>query len=49
MEGLEEYYDLVIVGTGLVESILSGAASRRGKKVLHLEKHDLYIAMHLQH
>jgi RAB protein geranylgeranyltransferase component A len=44
MEGLEEYYDLVIVGTGL-----PSAASRRGKKVLHLEKHDLYIAMHLQH
>ncbi|XP_018570375.1 rab proteins geranylgeranyltransferase component A 1 [Anoplophora glabripennis] len=35
-------FDLIIVGTGMVESILSAAASRIGKRVLHIDRNDYY-------
>ncbi|KAG5899046.1 hypothetical protein JTB14_000070 [Gonioctena quinquepunctata] len=35
-------FDIIIVGTGIVESILSAAASRVGKRVLHIDKNDYY-------
>lgn len=31
-------YDLILLGTGLTMSIVSAAASRVGKTVLHLDK-----------
>jgi len=42
-EGLKvNGYDLILLGTGLVNSILSAAASKAGKTVLHLDKNDFY-------
>jgi len=41
-ENLPERFDIIIVGTGLKESILSGALSRIGKKVLHIDFNDYY-------
>lgn len=35
-------FDIIIVGTGIVESILSAAASRIGKQVLHIDENDYY-------
>ena len=38
-EGLKvNGYDLILLGTGLVTSILSAAAAKAGKTVLHLDK-----------
>ena len=37
-----EHFDLIIDGTGLVESIVACAASRSGKSVLHLDSNDYY-------
>lgn len=39
---LEPQFDVVIIGTGLAESILSAACSRIGKSVLHLDKNSFY-------
>ncbi len=36
------FFDLIIVGTGLIESIVSCVAAKRGKKVLHLDENDYY-------
>ena len=41
-DGFEAHYDVVLSGTGLVQSILSAALSKSGKKVLHLDKNDYY-------
>lgn len=38
----EDEYDLVVIGTGLCESIVATACSRIGKKVLHLDPNDYY-------
>ncbi|CAG8619057.1 3532_t:CDS:2, partial [Diversispora eburnea] len=35
-------YDVIILGTGLVESILAGALARIGKSVLHLDANGFY-------
>lgn len=35
-------YDLVVVGTGLVESMLATAATKRGLKVLQVDSNDYY-------
>eukprot|EP01038_Epipyxis_sp_PR26KG_P014721 gene14721-19787_t len=41
-EGLFNYYDVIVLGTGNLESILSCAAAKVGKKVLHLDQNDFY-------
>ena len=41
-EGLKAEYDVILYGTGLVESILACAAARAGKSVLHLDKNGFY-------
>jgi hypothetical protein len=41
-EQLAEEYDVVILGTGLTECILSGLVSVEGKKVLHLDRNAYY-------
>ena len=41
-DGLEHQYDVVIVGTGLVEAMLAAALTKVGKSVLQYEKHDYY-------
>ena len=39
---LPSYFDVVIVGTGLEESILAAAAARNGHSVLHVDSNDQY-------
>ena len=34
-------FDVVVVGTGLTESLFAGACARAGKRVLHLDHHIL--------
>jgi Rab proteins geranylgeranyltransferase component A len=41
-EGLLLEYDVVICGTGLVQSILASALTRAGKTVLHCDGSDMY-------
>eukprot|EP00297_Palpitomonas_bilix_P003496 CAMPEP_0113869052 /NCGR_PEP_ID=MMETSP0780_2-20120614/1327_1 /TAXON_ID=652834 /ORGANISM="Palpitomonas bilix" /LENGTH=558 /DNA_ID=CAMNT_0000854197 /DNA_START=50 /DNA_END=1726 /DNA_ORIENTATION=+ /assembly_acc=CAM_ASM_000599 len=41
-ESIDSYFDVVVCGTGPAESILAGALARAGKKVLHVDKHELY-------
>lgn len=38
----EDQYEVVVVGTGLVECIVAGAAARLSKKVVHLDPNDFY-------
>jgi len=35
-------FDVIVVGTGLTESLVAGALARNGKTVLHLDKNDFY-------
>ncbi|KAH8592904.1 secretory pathway rab GDP dissociation inhibitor [Bisporella sp. PMI_857] len=42
MDEIAPEYDVVVLGTGLTECILSGVLSVKGKKVLHIDKNDHY-------
>ncbi|KAI9804519.1 MAG: Rab GDP dissociation inhibitor alpha [Sarcosagium campestre] len=42
MEDIAPEYDVVVLGTGLTECVLSGVLSVKGKKVLHIDKNDHY-------
>ncbi|GIX75543.1 rab proteins geranylgeranyltransferase component A 1 [Caerostris extrusa] len=42
MEELPNYFDVIIVGTGMPECIIAAAAARIGKKVLHLDRNGYY-------
>ncbi|KYO34441.1 hypothetical protein Y1Q_0021014 [Alligator mississippiensis] len=37
-----EAYDVIVLGTGLTECILSGILSVNGKKVLHMDRNPYY-------
>ncbi|KNC98110.1 uncharacterized protein SPPG_06519 [Spizellomyces punctatus DAOM BR117] len=39
---MDESYDVIVLGTGLTECILSGLLSVEGKKVLHMDRNDYY-------
>nr|CAB3248647.1 rab GDP dissociation inhibitor alpha-like [Phallusia mammillata] len=39
---MDEEYDVVLLGTGLTECILSGLFSVKGKKVLHMDRNSYY-------
>jgi len=39
---MDETYDIIVLGTGLTECILSGLLSVEGKKVLHMDRNDYY-------
>lgn len=39
---MDEEYDYVVLGTGLVECILSSLLSMQGRKILHLDRNDFY-------
>lgn len=39
---LNDKFDVIVVGTGLIESILAAASARAGKLVLHLDPNDYY-------
>lgn len=36
------HYDLIVIGTGITESILSGLLSMEGKKTLNLDRNNFY-------
>jgi RAB protein geranylgeranyltransferase component A len=38
----DDEYDVVVLGTGLVECIMSSLLSMEGKKVLHMDRNDYY-------
>ncbi|GBM59670.1 Rab proteins geranylgeranyltransferase component A 1 [Araneus ventricosus] len=42
MEDLPNYFDVIVVGTGMPECIIAAAAARVGKKVLHLDRNGYY-------
>lgn len=42
MADLPRVYDIIIVGTGLTESILAAAFARIGKTVLHVDRYAPY-------
>ncbi|XP_075235250.1 rab escort protein [Lycorma delicatula] len=44
-ELLPTEYDVIVIGTGMVESIVAAAASRVGKKVLHMDGNEYYGGM----
>ncbi|KAF4376429.1 hypothetical protein F8388_012061 [Cannabis sativa] len=39
---MDEQYDIIVLGTGLKECILSGLLSVHGLKVLHMDRNDYY-------
>jgi len=39
---MDDEYDVIVLGTGLKECILSGLFSVSGKKVLHMDRNDYY-------
>jgi Rab GDP dissociation inhibitor len=39
---MDEKYDVIVLGTGLKECILSGLLSVSGKKVLHMDRNKYY-------
>lgn len=39
---MDEEYDVIVLGTGLTECILSGLLSVEGKKVLHMDRNGYY-------
>ena len=44
---MDEEYDVIILGTGLTECILSGVLSVQGKKVLHMDRKMLSDTLHI--
>lgn len=42
MDDIAPEYDVVVLGTGLTECVLSGVLSVKGKKVLHIDRNDHY-------
>jgi Rab GDP dissociation inhibitor len=41
---MNEEYDVIVLGTGLKECVLSGLLAVKGKKVLHLDRNGYYGA-----
>lgn len=39
---MDDTYDAIVCGTGLVECVLSGLLSTNGYKVLHVDRNDYY-------
>lgn len=39
---MSDHYDVLVLGTGVRESVLSAALSRAGKRVLHVDPHTYY-------
>ncbi|TKA70386.1 hypothetical protein B0A49_03745 [Cryomyces minteri] len=42
MDEIAPEYDVLVLGTGLTECVLSGVLSVKGKKVLHIDRNDHY-------
>ena len=41
---MNETYDVIVLGTGLKECVISGLLAVKGKKVLHLDRNEYYGA-----
>lgn len=41
-EGLQRHYDVILCGTGLIQSILAAALARQGMSCLQLDEDDVY-------
>ena len=41
---MNEEYDVIVLGTGLKECVLSGLLAVKGKKILHLDRNEYYGA-----
>jgi len=41
-EGIQRHYDVILCGTGLIQSILAAALARQGYSCLHLDSDDVY-------
>ncbi len=41
-DGIDGLSQVIVLGTGLTECILSGLLSVEGKKVLHMDRNDYY-------
>jgi Rab GDP dissociation inhibitor len=39
---MNETYDVIVLGTGLKECVLSGLLAVKGKKVLHIDRNEYY-------
>jgi len=39
---MDEEYDVIVLGTGLKDTLLSGLMSVAGKKVLHMDRNGYY-------
>jgi len=39
---MDEEYDVIVLGTGLKECVLSGLMAVQGKRVLHLDRNEYY-------
>ena len=39
---MNEEYDVIVLGTGLKECVLSGLLATKGKKVLHIDRNEYY-------
>ena len=44
-EGLQKHYDVILCGTGLIQSILAAALARQGYSCLHVDSDDVYGAL----
>lgn len=38
----DDSYDVIVLGTGLTECVISGLLSMEGKKVLHIDRNPYY-------
>lgn len=45
-DGLRGHYEVVVVGTGLVQSLVAAAVSKRGRTLLAVDPRDLYGGEH---
>lgn len=39
---MEEEYDVIVMGTGLKECVISGLLAVKGKRVLHIDRNEYY-------
>lgn len=42
MDDLPSEFDVIVIGTGLAESVVSAAVARNGHSVLHIDPRDYY-------
>ena len=48
-DGVNRTFDVLVIGTGLTESIFAAAAARSGRSVLHIDPMDYYGGCYASH